>query len=108
VTVVVAAGLSTPFAGEVMGPRGAALAALALLLLPPSPRGADPSACSNTFYADDELPRIHAIDLNVSLAGFQALVEHQQDRRFPELGVTATINGASYAGAKIKPHGGVL
>ena len=77
-----------------------ATALLALLSL------AGAGSCPTAFYAPGELPRIHAIDLNVSIAGFQAMVAHQQDRDYPEIDATVTVNGARYPSAKVKPHGG--
>ena len=96
------------------GPFAAAAACAALAL-------ARASCDHAAFYAADELPTVHDIDLRMPACGgsgkcekghpgytgsFNELVDNQSDRHFGELEAEIVVNGVSHAGGKIQVHGG--
>ena len=64
-------------------------------------------ACPHApFYAADEVPVVHEIDLLVEKEAFTAYVERMWDRNQPELPMDITFDGVQLVGAKVQLHGG--
>ena len=66
--------------------------------------GADEPACA-PFWAAEELPAVHQLDLTVAQADFDAMSANQMDRTRKVTGALA-FNDAAYEGVEVKVHGG--
>ena len=70
--------------------------------------GASAETCPHEpFYAPDELPLIHEINLQVDKELFSDMIDDQADRDRPEMRVNISFDGVLLEGAKIQVHGGL-
>ena len=58
------------------------------------------------FYAAEERPIVHQVELLMPKTEFRRMIDNQGDRNFPEIPATILFDGERLPGGKIQVHGG--